>query len=111
MNFWERVTRIMEQKDINKKTLAAEAGFDPSNITKGIKDNNIPSAETAVKIAKKLEVSVEYLVTGKDTIEKKPVLTVGETNPKYHSIIKDLESLSPEKKNIVFNLIEELKNI
>ena len=64
MNFWERVSYLLEIKDINKKSLAIEAGFDPSNITKGIKNNNMPSAETAVKIAQVLGVSVEYLVDG-----------------------------------------------
>ena len=58
MNFWERVDDLLDRTGINKKTLAYDAGFDASNITKGIKNNNIPSAETAVKIAQVLGFSV-----------------------------------------------------
>ena len=79
MNFWERVDDLLDRKDINKKTLAFEAGFDASNITKGIKNNNIPSAETAVKIAKVLDVSVEYLVDGTEPA-KNPTAKQAEQN-------------------------------
>ena len=64
MNFWENVDAELEFKGINRKTLAQEAGFDASLITKGIKTGSAPSADTAVRIAKILNVSVEYLVTG-----------------------------------------------
>ena len=32
MNFWERVDDLLDRNDINKKTLAYEAGFDASNL-------------------------------------------------------------------------------
>ena len=94
---------------MNKKTLATEAGFNPSNITKGIKNNSIPSAETAFKIAQKLGVTVEYLITGNEKT-KKSYMTISEKATKYHSIIKDLDNLPTEKKNLVITLIKELKN-
>ena len=64
MNFWERVDTLLVDKNITRKALAQDAGFDVSNIGKGISNNNIPAADTAVKIAKILDTSVEYLVTG-----------------------------------------------
>ncbi len=108
MNFWERVDELLEKNDINKKTLATDAGFDASNITKGIKNNNIPSAETAVKIAARLGVSVEYLVLGRNSIRNKTEL---EKNAglyqKYHIIIDILENLSAEKQKNVIRIVEE----
>lgn len=104
MNFWERVDELLERKDINKKALAADAGFDASNITKGIKQGNIPNAETAVKIAKILNVSVEYLVTGQSK----------NTNTIYLSgqvlqVAEDFSNLSDKGKRIVVALIKEIQ--
>ena len=101
MNFWERVDDLLDRNDINKKTLAFEAGFDASNITKGIKNNNIPSAETAVKIAKVLDVSVEYLVDGTEPA-KNPTPKQAEQNQlrlyrKYHDLIEKCEKLDSDK--------------
>ena len=115
MNFWERVSYKLEKKDINKKSLAIEAGFDPSNITKGIKNNNIPSAETAVKIAKVLGVSVEYLVNGTETT-KSPSQKETEQNQlrlyrKYHNLIEKMERFSEEKQTLVNNLVNDLEKI
>jgi plasmid maintenance system antidote protein VapI len=115
MNFWERVDDLLDRNDINKKTLAYEAGFDASNITKGIKNNNIPSAETAVKIAKVLCVSVEYLVNGTEPT-KSPSQKQTEQNQlrlyrKYHNLIEKMESFSEDKQTVVNNLITDLEKL
>ena len=115
MNFWERVDDLLDRNDINKKTLAYEAGFDASNITKGIKNNNVPSAETAVKIAKVLGVSVEYLVNGTETT-KTPSQKETEQNQlrlyrKYHNLIEKMESFSEDKQTVVNNLVKDLEKL
>ena len=115
MNFWERVDDLLDRNDINKKTLAYEAGFDASNITKGIKNNNIPSAETAVKIAQVLGVSVEYLVNGTETT-KSPSQKETEQNQlrlyrKYHNLIEKMESFSEDKQTVVNNLVKDLEKL
>ena len=115
MNFWERVDDLLDRNDINKKTLAYEAGFDASNITKGIKNNNVPSAETAVKIAQVLGVSVEYLVNGTENT-KSPSQKETEQNQlrlyrKYHNLIEKMESFSEDKQTVVNNLIKDLEKL
>ncbi len=115
MNFWERVDDLLDRNDINKKTLAYEAGFDASNITKGIKNNNVPSAETAVKIAQVLGVSVEYLVNGTETT-KSPSQKETEQNQlrlyrKYHNLIEKMESFSEDKQTVVNNLVKDLERL
>ena len=115
MNFWERVDDLLDRNDINKKTLAYEAGFDASNITKGIKNNNVPSAETAVKIAQVLGVSVEYLVNGTENT-KSPSQKETEQNQlrlyrKYHNLIEKMESFSEDKQTVVNNLVDNLEKL
>lgn len=108
MNFWERVNELLEEKDINKKTLAADAGFDASNITKGIKNNNIPAADTAVKIAARLDVSVEYLVTGKNSVGNNADAAKNVyLYQKYRNVIETLEKLANDKQQNVMRIIDE----
>ena len=51
MNFWENVVSELEYQNIERKRLANEVGFDVSNIGKGLKNGNVPLADTAVGIA------------------------------------------------------------
>ena len=69
----------------------------------------LPNVETAVKIAKYLGVSVEYLVTGKNPPSKKQTKT--EDLHKYHKYAKTIDNLDslPENERIpIINMINEL---
>lgn len=66
MAFWENVDNELKYKNISRKELAAKIGFAVSGISLGIKNGNCPSADVAYKIAKELNVTVEYLVTGNE---------------------------------------------
>ena len=97
------------------KGVATCVFVDASNITKGIKNNNVPSAETAVKIAQVLGVSVEYLVNGTET-SKSPSQKETEQNQlrlyrKYHNLIETMESFSEDKQTIVNNLVKDLEKL
>ena len=63
-DFWKRVDDEIEYKGINRAYLARKCNFSVTNIGQGIKLGSTPSADTAVKIAQVLGVSVEYLVNG-----------------------------------------------
>ena len=105
MNFWERVDDLLDRTGINKKTLAYDAGFDASNITKGIKNNNIPSAETAVKIAQVLGVSVEFLVNGVDSSFPKTL------KPEVAEIVEEINHLEKEDLEAIKYIIKMRKEI
>ena len=104
-NFWERVDDLLDRTGINKKTLAYDAGFDASNITKGIKNNNIPSAETAAKIAQVLGVSVEYLVNGVDSSFPKTL------KPEVAEIVEEINHLEKEDLEAIKYIIKMRKAI
>ena len=108
MNFWERVQELMDIQGMERKALPLEANFDPSNIGKGIKENRLPSAETAVKIAKCLGVSVEYLVTGTsvscDDIEEVRLQNI----KNYRNLIGQLETLPAGVQKEILELVKEL---
>ena len=67
MSFGKNLKQELIFAGILKKELAAKAGINKRAIDTYVRTNSsMPPADTAVKIAKALGVTVEYLVTGKD---------------------------------------------
>ena len=65
MTFKARLRMEMQKKGLNAKGLAASAGISVNTLNMYIGYREaIPSAETAVKLAKALSVTVEYLMEG-----------------------------------------------
>ena len=95
-DFWKRVDEEIDYKGINRAFLARKCGFSVTNIGQGIKLGSTPSAETAVKIADVLGVSVEYLVTGENQSSVKKVEQEQaqlKLYRKYHELISKCEKL------------------
>ena len=59
MGFWDNVLAELDYRGMTNKTLAEKAGFEASNIGRGIRLKSSPSADTAVKIAKILNKAVK----------------------------------------------------
>lgn len=112
MSFWENVDAELEYKGMTRKALATEAGFNLGNVGKGIKLGSSPSADTAVRIAKVLGVTVEYLVTGTDSASSKKdsnrLQKEIELFRKYRAHVNQLEKLPPTERTAVIHLAEEL---
>ncbi|MDR0551341.1 MAG: hypothetical protein LBG72_04915, partial [Spirochaetaceae bacterium] len=65
----------------------------------------VPSADAAVKIARALQVSCEYLVTGEETAAGFRTLSL---SPETRRIALYAEKLPPARKKLVLALTEEL---
>ena len=63
-DFWERVKTLRKAKKLTQEELAHSAGVDSNNLKQQIFHKRIPSAEDSVSIARVLNTSVEYLITG-----------------------------------------------
>ena len=109
MNFWENVDAELEFRGMNRKTLAQVVGFDASLITKGIKTGSAPSADTAVRIAKILNVSVEYLVTGLPHNARENQTAATAYFQKYRSFVNTMEHLDKNTRLAIMELAEKLK--
>lgn len=106
-NFWERVDEELEYKGMNRKALATEVGFNLANIGKGIQLGSSPSADTAVKIAKVLNVSVEYLVTGQSQTLKNEDIDIKKYK-EYSDLIAKLDTLGENQKQLVKTIITQM---
>jgi len=82
VNFWQVVLDELDYQGKTRKWLAAEANFDVSTIGSGLKRNGMPLVDLALRIAKALNVPIEYLVTGKNSSQTNETQT--EDLHKYH---------------------------
>ena len=108
MGFKENLKAELAYKDILVKELAVLSGINRRTIDNYLRvDGSMPSADAAVRIAKALGVTVEYLVTGHELQKQKsyPLL------PDQRVILKSLESLNKRDRKIVYSLIKSLKEI
>ncbi len=111
-DFWKRVEEELDYLGKNRTYLARKCGFSLTNIGKGIKLGSIPSADTAVKIAQVLGVSVEYLVNGTNKSTEK-----NQENEelqlklyrKYHDLIAKCEKLPPEQVQLLSQVADKLE--
>jgi transcriptional regulator with XRE-family HTH domain len=102
MGFGENLKQELVYKGMLKKELAALSGVHKRAIDTYVRTRaSMPPADTAVKIAKALDVTVEYLVTGEDSSLPKDVS--GEP--------RNFLNLNKRDRKIVLNLIKSLKDM
>lgn len=65
-DFWIRTNALIKQLNKTQRGLSLECGFSDRKIENQSSNDRIPDAIEAVKIAKALNTTVEYLVTGED---------------------------------------------
>lgn len=106
-DFWKRVDDELEYLGINRTYLANKCGFSLTNIGQGIKLGSTPSADTAVKIAKVLNVSVEYLVTGTEPSLKNENYDLQKIR-EYSSLISQIDSLPENQRELVKSIVAKM---
>jgi transcriptional regulator with XRE-family HTH domain len=106
-NFRKNLRDELGYQDLTVKELAAKSGVAKGALDCYVgKQASVPPATTAVKIARALGVSVEYLVSGqKEQREEIVVLS----NPRIRSILKILEDLDEEGQEIMAGIAQVLK--
>ncbi|MCL2832452.1 MAG: helix-turn-helix transcriptional regulator [Treponema sp.] len=112
MGFKENLKSELEYSGMLVKELAAKSGVNKFSIDNYLNARGqIPSVEIAVRIAQALDVSVEYLVLGKEANQNK---SFGSLDPDIHLLLKTLELVNNEDKKIIINnaiyLIKALAN-
>ena len=98
--FNERFERLLTEKGKNKADVADAVGISRTGMSSWKDNNRIPRADVAVKIAKILDVPVDYLVLGEDV-----GLKAG--NEKLPG---RLQELSQAQQSVVNSLVDLLKS-
>lgn len=103
MGFKDNLKNELTYSGLLVKELAIKSGVNICSLNGYLsKKDQLPSVETAVKIAQALNVSVEYLVTGKERND--PPLSAG-----ARTIGRLTEQLSEKNQRFVLDFIELLK--
>ncbi|MDR1325669.1 MAG: helix-turn-helix domain-containing protein [Treponema sp.] len=99
MGFRENLKAQLEFADMYVKELAALSGVKKQTIDSYLSTHNCtPSADAAVKIARVLGVSVEFLVTGCETVLPQPLQPL---SAEMRLLTQTLQRLSDEHRKIV----------
>lgn len=107
MSFKDNLREELKYQDIRIKELSDKTQISIGTLNHYLAEKNSePTVENAVRIAQALNVSVEYLVTGKN-------LSSNEVNialvKKYYDFIKKIDSLQPESFKALETLVDRLK--
>ena len=106
MGFKENLKSELTYQNMLVKELSAQSG-----ISKPTLDNYLcargymPSADAAVKIARALGVSVEYLVTGEEERPDKSSL-----GPEIRSLVQNFKLLNEDDRKMVTSIMQLFKN-
>lgn len=91
---------LRKNKDWSQGQLAQKAGIDLQKISKYERGISSPPIGTLVKIAKALDVSLDYLVTGKSTRAEKL------KNTQLIERIEEIESLPVEYQETLISVLD-----
>lgn len=104
MGFKENLKDELKYQGILVKELADKSGVPKGTIDHYLAEKNTaPIAENAVKIAQALNVSVEYLVTGK---RFNSIINESTFSPQLNLIISKILHLNPKQLTFLENIIE-----
>ncbi len=94
----------LDFQDIKVKELSIKTGISARTLEGYLSSRgSIPPADVAVKIAQALNISVEYLVTGKPSYN-----VSNQKNKRLNSMEEKISNLPIEKKMMIRNFIEML---
>jgi transcriptional regulator with XRE-family HTH domain len=106
-NFRKNLRDELEYQDLTVKELAAKSGVAKGALDCYVgKQASIPPATTAVKIAKALGVSVEYLVSGQKPRHEEIVVL---SSPRIRAMLKIFKDLDEESQDIMVEIAQVLK--
>ena len=95
--FMDRVESILKEKRLTQKELAEDLGLRRPTLSDWKKNGAVPAADICLRIAEYLGVSVEWLVTGKES-----ALTSEEK-----TLLKQWKILTPDQKDTLRTLLNK----
>ncbi len=113
MGFWSNVEAEREYQGMSRKELALRANISYAGIGLGLERDSMPGADTALRISKVLQVSIEYLLSDNVQESKKEEKTndfSSELNlfRQYRNLIDDIETISPHIKEAICDMIHHI---
>lgn len=106
--FLKRVLEEMDFLQVSKAELSRAIEVPDPTVRSWFTKDSIPAADTALKIARFLNVSLEYLITGKKDESKKSKIELSDFEK---SLLDEVAGLLPEDKVELMAYIEMKKTL
>lgn len=103
MTFFERLQSLMNSQQLSQKQLADDLSIRQNTISDWKNKGNLPQGETAIKLAKYFNVSLDYLLTGEDKNN--------ELSPDEIELLSLYKPLSRSNKLLLKGIITTMTNI
>lgn len=106
MGIYERIRDTAKKQGISVARLEREAGLQRSSISKW--NIHVPSSEKVQRVADRLNISSEYILTGKRKkwdIENAHILAKATKDPDLLAALEVFYSLKKEQRKNIINLI------
>jgi transcriptional regulator with XRE-family HTH domain len=106
VGFRENLKSELLYQDMMVKELAQITGISRHTLDNYLNvRENMPTADVAVKIAKALGVSVEYLVTGEESQQEKPAL-----GTEARVLIQNFKLLGEDDRKMIIAIVQLFKS-
>lgn len=102
---YEYFKKALDEKNMKVSDFSRLSGIGQSTFSDWKSGRSTPKADKMQRIAECLGVSVEYLLTGKDSSE----YVMPNFDPREHEIIEKFGSLDEDEKNMALNLFNLFK--
>ena len=104
MGFKENLKSELDYQGMLLKELSLKCGLKKQTLDNYLSTHNsVPNAEIAVKIAKALGTTVEYLITGENSKNSNE-----SSSEEIKNLVSSFKKLSPENRSLVINLLKFL---
>ena len=104
-HFWDRVKKLIKSKNIKQEILAKECRIPFSTLKGWIYKDYWPAVHYVARIAHYLEVSIDYLIYGKETDITLQLKSIQKDIKELEKGIKEInKEINKEKKNVNKNL-------
>lgn len=101
---YEIYCKLRDEKSVKDADIARETGITKSTFTDWKNGRSMPGTDKLIKIAEFLEVSVEYLKTGKEP-EKKEKPPIPSYDKDTMEMIKLFSQLNKEQKSAILSMM------
>ncbi len=102
MYIHERISSILKKKNLTQKNLADGTGIKQSTISDWKSKNTNPSADALIKISEFLNVSLDYLMIGKESNSS------DSQNSEELILLEEFRQLDPQERRIIMGKISEM---
>lgn len=114
--FLETVDKELDYACINRADLSRDIGIAGSTVRSWFFKDSFPPVDAAYRVAKRLNCSVEYLVTGDESLNVKEYkikepepLFVCEQSPEETQLLLEFNKLSDKNKRLLVGFLDLLR--